>query len=147
MSEITRKEMEGLISLISHHNIHNTTITIVTLQLDSGYVVSGESACARVETFDEKVGIEMAKDKAFGKLKMLLEFKQFEDEYEGKLLDPTKALALRTHPDLLIAAQAVDLACMQFAKRVEYGQVPDALNIAWSNLRTKIGDAGGEVAQ
>jgi len=67
--ELTPEELERrYVDMVSHLVLPGTTVTIVTLHCNSGFVVNGESHCLRPEQFDEQVGIEKAKEKALRKL-------------------------------------------------------------------------------
>ncbi|MEQ9722268.1 Gp49 family protein [Yersinia alsatica] len=40
-----------------YHHFPGTTVIICCLTLENGYTVTGESACASPENFDEEIGI------------------------------------------------------------------------------------------
>lgn len=47
------------------------TLTICVLTLTNGFKVTGESACASIENFNEELGKKIAKDNAVNKIWML----------------------------------------------------------------------------
>lgn len=49
-------------------------LTICVLQLDNGFLVTGESACVSSGNFDPEMGREIARKKAFDKLWPLMGF-------------------------------------------------------------------------
>ena len=51
-----------------YYSVHNTVLTICILTTKSGFQVVGTSACASPENFNEKLGRELAKKEAVGKL-------------------------------------------------------------------------------
>lgn len=46
----------------------NTTVTIALLTLKNGYTVTGESACASPENFDQEIGRKIARENARNKI-------------------------------------------------------------------------------
>jgi len=56
---------------ISHEQYHvfaGTTMTVCALTLRNGYIVTGESAAASPENFDEAIGRKIARDNARNKI-------------------------------------------------------------------------------
>ena len=51
-----------------YHVFEGTTFTICLLTLKNGFTVSGESACASPENFNEEIGRKIAKENARGKI-------------------------------------------------------------------------------
>jgi hypothetical protein len=45
-----------------------TTLTVCALTLSNGFIVTGESAAASPENFDEEIGRKIARDNARGKI-------------------------------------------------------------------------------
>lgn len=81
--EVSDQEIEDRIQMVSSLVLPNTTVTIVSLHLASGFVVNGESACVNPASFNPERGIELAKEKAKRKLRELLEFLKAEEQYEA----------------------------------------------------------------
>lgn len=52
----------------AYHVFPGTTVTICLLTLKNGYTVTGESACASPENFDEEIGCKIARDNARNKI-------------------------------------------------------------------------------
>lgn len=59
------------------------TVTIVTLGLDNGFTVRGESACVDPASFDRDIGYKLARDDAFRKLWPLFGFLLAEKRYQN----------------------------------------------------------------
>ncbi|CAA6806836.1 MAG: Unknown protein [uncultured Sulfurovum sp.] len=51
-----------------YHIVPNTTLTLCVLTLRNGFTVSGESAAASPENFNEKIGREISKENARNKI-------------------------------------------------------------------------------
>ena len=51
-----------------YHVFDGTTVTICLLTLRNGFSVTGESACASIENFDEELGQKIARDNARNKI-------------------------------------------------------------------------------
>jgi hypothetical protein len=62
----------GLIEMVivgeQYHVFENTTLTVCCLHLRNGYVVTGESAAASPENFDEEIGRKIARSNAREKI-------------------------------------------------------------------------------
>lgn len=144
--EFSREYMEGLVNMTSTHVLPGTTVTIVHLQLESGYEITGESHCSRPETFNAEVGIQMAKDKAYAKLAALLEFQQVEDEWRRvskpeMYLTATQKLALNRHDRLLSkASDVVNHVSIVMGRATAEDEVR-----MMAELREAVADAGGKV--
>lgn len=54
------------------------TMTICVLTMKNGFQVIGESACVDPKDFDEKIGRQIAYDRAFGEVWKLVGFKTME---------------------------------------------------------------------
>ncbi len=69
-----------------YHRVPGTTLTICVLTLKNGYQVVGESASVSKENFREKIGrqiaFEKARDKVWALEGYLLKQKEYEKEYE-----------------------------------------------------------------
>lgn len=66
-----------------YHIVPGTTLTICVLTLENGFTVTGESAAASIENFDENIGRNIAKgnarDKIFALEGYLLKQKLYEE--------------------------------------------------------------------
>jgi len=51
-----------------YHVVPGTTMTLCVLTLQNGFQVTGESAAASLENFDEEIGKKIAKDNARNKI-------------------------------------------------------------------------------
>jgi len=51
-----------------YHVFPNTTMTVCALTLRNGYIVTGESAAASPENFDQAIGRKIARDNARNKI-------------------------------------------------------------------------------
>tara|TARA_X000001388_G_scaffold76036_3_gene72284 strand:- start:202 stop:516 length:315 start_codon:yes stop_codon:yes gene_type:complete len=61
---VTPEIIESKIKAEQYHVFPGTTFTVCLLTLENGFTVSGESACASPENFDEEIGREIARDNA-----------------------------------------------------------------------------------
>lgn len=68
MSTVTRESIDNRISQITYQRIPGTTVTICAIRMVNGFVVTGDSACVKIEDFDIKTGQELAFDNAYEKL-------------------------------------------------------------------------------
>ncbi|NVN45123.1 hypothetical protein HW537_14615 [Asaia siamensis] len=57
---ITPNHIDGVIEGAHYHRVPGTTTTLCSLTLTNGFVVTGESACASAENFDEELGRSIA---------------------------------------------------------------------------------------
>lgn len=57
------------------YHLFNGTLTVCCLTLWNGFMVTGESACASPENYDETIGRKIARDNARDKLWPLLGFR------------------------------------------------------------------------
>lgn len=62
-----------------------TTMTICVMVLENGYVVTGESAAASPENFDEEIGKKIARDNARNKIWALEGYLLRQKLYEQRL--------------------------------------------------------------
>lgn len=80
---ITPDDIERTISQEDYHVFPGTTLTVACLTLVNGFAVTGESACASPENFDEELGRKIARDNAKQKIWALegyrLKAKLFDD--------------------------------------------------------------------
>jgi hypothetical protein len=65
---VTPERIEEVIVKEAYLVIPETTLTICVLTLANGYTVTGESACASPENFDEEIGQKLAKEDAKRKI-------------------------------------------------------------------------------
>lgn len=65
---ITPQRIEEVISNEQYHVFPGTTLTICVLTLANGFTVTGESACASPENFDEELGKQIARSNAKQKI-------------------------------------------------------------------------------
>lgn len=63
---------------------HSPTVTIVTIVLDNGYSVRGESACVNLENYNHEIGVKIAYENAFAKLWSLFGFLLAEKNFRSK---------------------------------------------------------------
>lgn len=89
--EITRDYVEQRVQMTSYFRIPNTTVTIASLHLPSGYVVNGESSVVNPANYDEARGREIAREKAIKKLTELEQFLASERAYEAALSEKEKS--------------------------------------------------------
>jgi hypothetical protein len=68
---VTPELVESKIVEEYYHIIPNSTLMICAIKLENGYMVTGESAAASPENFDEEVGMKVARQKAVDKVWML----------------------------------------------------------------------------
>ncbi|ASK88451.1 phage protein (N4 Gp49/phage Sf6 gene 66) family protein [Sphingorhabdus sp. SMR4y] len=60
--------IDAAIASEQYHVFPNTTMTVCALTLRNGYIVTGESAAASPENFDEAIGRKIARDNARNKI-------------------------------------------------------------------------------
>lgn len=65
---ITPQDIDNTIVSEQYYVFPNTTFTVCLLTLKNGFTVSGESACASPENFDEEIGRKIARDNARNKI-------------------------------------------------------------------------------
>ena len=65
---ITPDDIDNNIINDEYYVFPNTTVTICLLTLINGFTVTGESACASVENFNEEIGKEIAYSNAKQKI-------------------------------------------------------------------------------
>lgn len=65
---VTPERIDAVIRSAKYHVFENTTVTICLLNLENGFQVVGESACASIDNFDPDLGMRIAFDKAKNKI-------------------------------------------------------------------------------
>lgn len=65
---LTPDLIDSVIVSEQYHVFHGTTVTVCALTLKNGYVVTGESAAASPENFDEAIGRKIARENARNKI-------------------------------------------------------------------------------
>ena len=71
---ITPEDITDSIVKDAYYVFPGTQTTICLLTLSNGFTVTGESACASPENFNEEIGREIARDNAKNKIWVLLGF-------------------------------------------------------------------------
>jgi hypothetical protein len=65
---ITLDDIENTIDSEGFHVFPGTTLTVCCLKLKNGFTVTGESACASPENFDQELGRKIARENARQKI-------------------------------------------------------------------------------
>ncbi len=65
---ITPKLIDNKIVDEAYYTFPGTTTTIALLSLENGFTVTGESACASPENFDQEIGNKIARENARQKI-------------------------------------------------------------------------------
>jgi len=65
---LTPTLIDAVITSEAYYVFPGTTLTVCALKLRNGYIVTGESAAASPENFDEAIGRRIARDNARGKI-------------------------------------------------------------------------------
>ena len=68
---VTVAQIDSLIVDEHYYVFPDTTVTVCLLELRNGFNVTGTSACASIENFDEELGRRIARDDARDKIWML----------------------------------------------------------------------------
>ncbi len=68
---LTPDYIDGVIVKEDYHIFPGTTFMVCLLTLKNGFTVSGESACASPENFNEEIGRKIARENARNKIWML----------------------------------------------------------------------------
>jgi hypothetical protein len=68
---VTPEHIDSVIVDESYHQFANTTLIVCVLKLRNGFTVTGESAAASPENFDEEIGRKIARENARDKIWML----------------------------------------------------------------------------
>ena len=69
------EELEAEVVATQFHIFEGTMLTVCCLTLRNGFTVTGESACASPENFDQEVGERVARANAINKIWPLLGFR------------------------------------------------------------------------
>ena len=69
------------------HVFEMTCLTVCCLTLDNGFTVTGESACASPENFNQEIGEKIAFENARGKIWMLEGYLLKQRLHEAKVVD------------------------------------------------------------
>jgi hypothetical protein len=65
---VTLESLKAKVKEQHYHVVPGTTVTLCTLVLENGFAVTGESACASPELFDEELGKRLAYQRAIEKV-------------------------------------------------------------------------------
>ncbi|MUO85580.1 Gp49 family protein [Agrobacterium vitis] len=65
---LTPAKIDAQIASEAYYVFPGTTLTICALTLENGFIVTGESAAASPENFDEEIGRKIARENARGKI-------------------------------------------------------------------------------
>jgi len=65
---LTPADIDAAISGEAYHVFPGTTLTVCALTLRNGFVVTGESAAASPENFDEEIGRKISRENARNKI-------------------------------------------------------------------------------
>jgi hypothetical protein len=65
---LTPELIDAQIAGEQYHVFHGTTLTVCCLTLQNGFCVTGESAAASPENFDQEIGRKIARDNARNKI-------------------------------------------------------------------------------
>jgi len=57
---LTPEHVDSVIKEVYYHRVPNTTLTLCVLTLQNGFQVTGESAAASLENFDQELGEKIA---------------------------------------------------------------------------------------
>lgn len=68
---LTPEDIDAAIFGAQFWQPEGTTLTVCAMQLNNGYMVTGESACASIDNFDAEIGKNVAYDNARNKVWML----------------------------------------------------------------------------
>jgi len=82
---VTLDRIEGVIVDVDFYVFPRSSLTVCCLTLENGFTVTGESACASPENFNEKLGREISYTKAKDKIWMLEGYLLTQQLYEKKL--------------------------------------------------------------
>ena len=65
---LTESDVESVIQSVHYNHLKGSTLTICVIKTNSGFTVTGTSACVNPDAYDEEVGEELAYKQAFEKL-------------------------------------------------------------------------------
>jgi len=86
------KMIDDSIASEYYHRVPNTTLTICVLTLVNGFCVTGESAAASLENFNEKIGRDIARSNAREKIWALEGYRLKESLFRNEEFRPNSAL-------------------------------------------------------
>ena len=69
---VTMEDCENQVMAEDYHVFRGTMLTVCCITMNNGFTVTGESACAAPENFNENLGREIARKKAIDKIWLLL---------------------------------------------------------------------------
>jgi hypothetical protein len=107
-------------------------LTFCVLVLQNGFTVTGESACASPENFDEAIGRKVARENAVAKIWPLMGYTLKQRLHDSAASGPKSAAAagqFRKKPVVIQAFQMTE------ARRVDNSDWPNWLNEAWQKER------------
>lgn len=84
---VTPDRIEGLIVAEDYHVFPGTTLTVCVLTLENGFTVTGESACASPDNFDEGIGRGIARNNAREKVWLLEGYLLRQRLHEGAAME------------------------------------------------------------
>lgn len=90
-STVTIEAVKKEILSIQYHHFEYTTLVVCAITLKNGYTVTGESACANTEVFNEELGRNLAQCKAEQKIWALLAFRLRDSIAYDELVDAEMA--------------------------------------------------------
>lgn len=65
---VTPERIDGVVVGVEYHVFDGSCLTICCLTLENGFTVTGESACASPENFNEAIGMKIAYENARQKI-------------------------------------------------------------------------------
>lgn len=65
---LTPADIDAAIAGEDYHVFEGTTLTVCALKLRNGFIVTGESAAASPENFDQEIGRKIARENARAKI-------------------------------------------------------------------------------
>jgi len=84
-ARLTPDLIDATIAKEQFHVFENSQLTVCCLTLTNGFTVTGESACASPENFDEDVGRRISRDNARNKIWALEGYLLKQSLFEGVL--------------------------------------------------------------
>lgn len=84
---VTPDRIESLIVGEDYHVFPGTTLTVCVLTLENGFTVTGESACASPDNFDEGIGRGIARNNAREKVWQLEGYLLRQRLHEGAAME------------------------------------------------------------
>ncbi len=68
MTRVTNQSIDARIDKVEYQRLPGTTLTICIITMVNGFTVTGESACADPDEYNQERGEEIAYENAFKKL-------------------------------------------------------------------------------